>query len=287
MRRGILTNSATTTLASARSPTSPRSSSELCSTALIRWKVTDMAARMNRHKPSREANPYETADRSMPAVELPPGSPWRIDGDALLCRGDLTFDWLCFATGLPVEPDARVHYMKVFAPSQQRRILFRLFYLSSIATIPMLLMLGRKTLLGSVKIYGVPLLPWAYVGLFIIILCRTPGFRIDYRLSPEGRRRQMFRRTIPSLAGGILALGPTAFILPHLFTVSFGWGMVVLCTGILAFAGFMMLLPAPRAVSVNNGTYRVTYLAPELLAALRNFSPEVNDTPLYPDSRRK
>lgn len=278
MRRGILTNSATTTLESARSPASPRSSSELCSTALIRWKVTDMAARMNRHKPSGEANPYaahETADRSMHAVELPPGSPWKFDGDALLCRGDLTFDWLCFATGIPVEPDAKVHYMKVFAPSQKRRILFHLFYLSSIATIGMLLMLGRTTQLGSVKVYGIPsfVFLWAFVGIFIIILRRTPGFRINYRLSPEGRRRRMFRRTIPCLAVGMLALGPTAFILPHLFSVSFGWGLIVLCTAIAAFVGFMMLLPAPRAVSLNNGVYRVTYLSPELLDALKCSSP--------------
>lgn len=249
-----------------------------------------MADRMNRHTTSTDTNPYaapEIADRSRPAVELPLGSPWEIDGDALMCRGDLTFDWLCFATGLPVEPDARGHYMKVFAPSQQRRILFHLFYLSSIATIGMLLMLGRTTQLGSVKVYGIPsfVFLWAYVGIFIIILRRTPGFRINYRLSPEGRRRQMLRRTIPCLAAGMLALGPTAFILPHLFTLSFGWGLIVLCTAIAAFAGFMMLLPAPRAVSLNNGVYLVTYLAPELLHALRCVSPEGEDTPLCPDSR--
>jgi hypothetical protein len=42
----------------------------------------------------------------------------------------------------------------------------------------------------------------------------------------------------------------------------------------MAFAGFMMLLPEPRAVSLNEGVYRVTYLTPELLAALKNQSDQ-------------
>jgi hypothetical protein len=49
---------------------------------------------------------------------------------------------------------------------------------------------------------------------------------------------------------------------------------MTVCTAIIAFAGFMMLLPEPRAVSLNNGVFRVTYLAPELLAALRIFADE-------------
>ena len=238
-----------------------------------------MAARMNRHRRSNDTNPYaapETADRSVPAVELPPGSPWTIDGDALLCRGDLTFDWLCFSTGLPVEPDAKVFYMKILAPSQQRRIVFRLFHSLSIATILMLLVLGRIMQAGPVKILGVPAFVFvlAYIAIFIVILRRTPSFRIYYRRSREGRRRHLFRRTIPSLAAGMLVLGPTLIILPRLFAASFGWGLMTLCAAIVSFAGFLMLLPEPRAVSLNNGIFRVTHLAPELLAALKNFADE-------------
>jgi hypothetical protein len=238
-----------------------------------------MAARMNLHSRSDNSNPYaapEAADRSMPAVELPPGSPWKIDGDALLCRGDLTFDWLCFSTGLPVEPDAKIFYMKIFAPSPQRQILFRMFHSLSIATILMLLVLGRIMQTGSVKIFGVPSFVFvlAYVGIFIIVLRRTPSFRIYYRRSREGRRHHLFRRTIPSLAAGMLILGPTLIVLPQLFAASFGWGLMTLCVAIVTFAGFMMLLPEPRAVSLNNGVFRVTHLAPELLAALKNFADE-------------
>ncbi len=238
-----------------------------------------MAARMNLHRPSNDTNPYaapEIADRSMTAMELPPGSPWKVDGDALLCRGDLTFDWLCFSTGLPVKPDAKVFYMKIFAPSQQRRIVFRLFHSLSIATILILLVLGRVMQTGSVKIFGIPsfVIVLAYIAIFILILRRTPSFRIYYRRCPEGRRRHMFRRTIPSLAAGMLVLGPTLIVLPQLFAASFGWGLMTLCATIMAFAGFMMLLPEPRAVSLNNGVFRVTHLAPELLAGLRNFADE-------------
>ena len=238
-----------------------------------------MAARMNLHRPSNDTNPYaapEIADRSMTAVDLPPGSPWTIDGEALLCRGDLTFDWLCFSTGLPVEPDAKVFYMKIFAPSQQRRILFRLFHSLSITTILMLLVLGRVMQAGPVKIFGVPAFVFvlAYIAIFIIVLRRTPSFRIYYRRSREGRRRHLFRRTIPSLAAGMLVLGPTLIVLPKLFAVSFGWGVITLCAAIVILAGFMMLLPEPRAVSLDNGVYRVTHLTPELLAALRNFADE-------------
>ena len=82
----------------------------------------------------------------------------------------------------------------------------------------------------------------------------------------------MFRRTIPSLAVGIFVLAPTLIVLPQLFAASFGWGLMTVCTAIIAFAGFMMLLPEPRAVSLNNGVFRVTYLAPELLTALRIFA---------------
>ena len=215
-----------------------------------------MAARMNLQSRSNDTNPYaapESRDHSSPAIELPPGSPWTIDGEALLCRGDLTFDWLCFSTGLPVETDAKVFYMKIFAPSQQRRIVFRLFHSLSIATILILLVLGRVMQTGSVKIFG---------------------FRICYRRSREGRRGHMFRRTIPSLAVGIFVLAPTLIVLPQLFAASFGWGLITVCAAIVAFAGFMMLLPEPRAVSLNNGVFRVTHLAPELLAALRNFADE-------------
>ncbi|MFO1000159.1 MAG: hypothetical protein U0936_07470 [Planctomycetaceae bacterium] len=238
-----------------------------------------MAARMNLHSRSNDTNPYaapETADRSVPAVELPTGSPWTIDGDALLCRGDLSFDWLCFSTGLPVEPDAKVFYMKIFAPSQPRRIVFRLFHSLSIATILMLLVLGRIMQAGPVKIFGVPAFVFvlAHAAIFIIILRRTPSFRFYYRRSREGRRRHLFRRTIPSLAAGMLVLGPTLIVLPQLFAASFGWGIMTVCAAIVAFAGFMMLLPEPRAVSLNNGVYRVTYLAPELLATLRNVSAQ-------------
>lgn len=238
-----------------------------------------MAPRMNLKGRSKDANPYaapESLDHSAPAVELPPGSPWTVDGEALLCRGDLTFDWLCFSTGLPVEPDAKVFYMKIFAPSQQRRIVFRLFHSLSIATILMLLVLGRIMQAGPVKIFGVPAFVFvlAYIAIFILILRRTPSFRIYYRRSREGRRRHLFRRTIPSLAAGMLVLGPTLIVLPQLFAVSFGWGLTVLCVSIAAFAGFMMLLPEPRAVSLNNGVFRVTYMAPELLAALKNFADE-------------
>lgn len=238
-----------------------------------------MAARMNLHRPSNNTNPYatpEVADRGMAAVELLHGSPWKVDGDALLCRSDLTFDWLCFSTGLPVEPDAKVFYMKVFAPSQQRRILFRLFHSLSIATILMLLVLGRIMQAGPVKIFGVPAFVFvlAYIAIFIVILRRTPSVRIYYRRSPEGRRRHLIRRTIPSLVAGMLVLGPTLIVLPQLFAVSFGWGVLTLCAAIVAFAGFMMLLPEPRAVSLNNGVYCVTYLAPELLAALKNVSDQ-------------
>jgi len=238
-----------------------------------------MAARMSLHSRSNNTNPYaapETADRSIPAVEVPTGSQWKVDGDALLCRGDLTFDWLCFSTGLPVEPDAKIFYMKIFAPSQQRRIVFRLFHSLSIATILMLLVLGRIMQAGPVKIFGVPAFVFvlAYVAIFILILRRTPSFRIYYRRSREGRQRHLLRKTIPSLAAGMLVLGPTLIILPQLFAVSFGWGLTILCVAIAAFAGFMMLLPEPRAVSLGNGVYRVTYLAPELLAALKNFSDQ-------------
>lgn len=232
---------------------------------------------MSIHRHSNDSNPYaapETADRSVPAVELPVGSQWKVDGDALLCCGDLTFDWLCFSTGLPVEPDAKVLYMKVFAPSQKRRIIFRLFHSLSIATILLLLVLGRIMQAGPVKIFGVPAFVFvlAYIAIFIIFLRRTSSFRIYYRRSPEGRRRHMFRRTIPSLTAGLLVLGPALIILPKLFPVSFAWGLITLCATIMALAGFMMLLPEPRAVSLNNGIYRVTCLAPELLAALKNDS---------------
>lgn len=238
-----------------------------------------MAARMNLYSRSNDTNPYaapEIADRSMPAVEVPTGSQWKVDGDALLCRGDLNFDWLCFSTGLPVEPDAKIFYMKIFAPSQQRRILFRLFHSLSIATVLMLLVLGRIMQAGPVKIFGVPAFVYglAYIAIFIIVLRRTPSFRIYYRRSPEGRRRHMFRRTIPTTAAGILVLGPTLIVLPQLFAVSLAWGLIALCAAIVALAGFMMLLPEPRAVSLKNGVYRVTYLAPELLAALKNFSEQ-------------
>lgn len=238
-----------------------------------------MAARMNLHSRSNDTNPYaapEIADRSMPAVEVPMGSPWKVDGDALLCRGDLTFDWLCFSTGLPVEPDAKVFYMKIFAPSQHRRILFRLFHSLSISTILMLLVLGRIMQAGPVQIFGVPAFVFvlAYIAIFIIILRRTPSFRIYYRHSREGRQRRLFRRTIPSTAAGILVLGPALIILPQLFAVSFGWGLITLCAAIAALAGFMMLLPEPRAVSLKDGVYRLTYLAPELLAALRNVADQ-------------
>ncbi len=84
----------------------------------------------------------------------------------------------------------------------------------------------------------------------------------------------MFRRKIPSLAVGIFVLAPTLIVLPQLFAASFGWGLVTVCAAIVAFAGFMMLLPEPRAVSLNNGVFRVTQLAPELLAALRDFSDQ-------------
>ena len=172
--------------------------------------ASDMAARMNLQSRSNDTNPYaapESRDHSAPAVKLPLGSPWTIDGEALLCRGDLTFDWLCFSTGLPVEPDAKVFYMKIFAPSQQRRIVFRLFHSLSIATILILLVLGRVMQTGSVKIFGVPAFVFllAYIAIFIIILRRTPSFRIYYRRSPEGRRRHLFRRTIPSMSAGLLA----------------------------------------------------------------------------------
>ena len=238
-----------------------------------------MAARMNLKSRSNDTNPYaapESRDHSAPATELPPGSPWTIDGEALLCRGDLTFDWLCFSTGLPVEPDAKVFHMKIFAPSQQRRIVFRLFHSLSIATILILLVLGRVMQTGSVKIFGIPSFVFvlAYIAIFIIILRRTPSFRIYYRRSREGRRHHLFRRTIPSLAVGIFVLGPTLIFLPQLFAASFGWGLMTVCSEILAFAGFMMLLPEPRAVSLNNGVFRVTHLAPELLAALRIFADE-------------
>ena len=181
-----------------------------------------MAARMNLHSRSNDTNPYaapEIADRSMPAVEVPTGSPWKVDGDALLCRGDLTFDWLCFSTGLPVETDAKVFYMKIFAPSQQRRIVFRLFHSLSIATILILLVLGRVMQTGSVKIFGLPsfMFVLAYIAIFIIILRRTPSFRICYRRSREGRRRHLFRRTIPSLGVGIFVLAPTMIVLPQVF----------------------------------------------------------------------
>ncbi len=234
---------------------------------------------MNFQSRSNDTNPYaapESRDHSAPAVELPPGSPWTIDGEALLCRGDLTFDWLCFSTGLPVEPDAKVFYMKIFAPSQQRRIVFRLFHSLSIATILILLVLGRIMQAGPVKIFGVPAFVFvlAHIAIFIIILRRTSSFRINYRRSPEGRRRHLVRRTIPSLAAGMLILGPTLIVLPQLFAASFGWGIVTLCAAIMAFAGFMMLLPEPRAVSLNEGVYRVTYLTPELLAALKNQSDQ-------------
>jgi hypothetical protein len=238
-----------------------------------------MAARMNLQSRSNDTNPYaapESRDHSAPTVELPPGSPWTIDGEALLCRGDLTFDWLCFSTGLPVEPDAKVFYMKIFAPSQQRRIVFRLFHSLSIATILILLVLGRIMQAGPVKIFGVPAFVFvlAHIAIFIIILRRTPSFRIYYRRSPEGRRRHLVRRTIPSLAAGMLILGPALIVLPQLFAASFGWGIVTLSAAIMAFAGFMMLLPEPRAVSLNEGVYRVTYLTPELLAALKNQSDQ-------------
>ena len=238
-----------------------------------------MAARMNLQSRSNDTNPYaapESRDHSSPAIELPPGSPWTIDGETLLCRGDLTFDWLCFSTGLPVEPDSKVFYMKIFAPSQQRRIVFRLFHSLSIATILILLVLGRVMQTGSVKIFGIPsfMFVLAYIAIFIIILRRTPSFRICYRRSREGRRGHMFRRTIPSLAVGIFVLAPTLIVLPQLFAASFGWGLITVCAAIVAFAGFMMLLPEPRAVSLNNGVFRVTHLAPELLAALRNFADE-------------
>lgn len=234
----------------------------------------DMANRMNRRGTSTDTNPYaapEIADRSMPVMELPPGSPWKIDGDALLCRGDLTFDWLCFATGLPVGPDAKYLSMKLFVPSQQRRILFRLFHSSSIATIVMMLLMGSTTQLGAVKISGVPsfVFLWAFVGIFIFVLRRTPSFRINYCLSPEGRRRRMFRRTIPCLAAGLFVAGPTAIVLPQIFAASMSRGLIATCISIMAIAGFMMLLPEPRAVSSSDGVYRVTYLSPELLAALR------------------
>ena len=230
---------------------------------------------MNLHSRSHDTNPYaapETADRTLPAVEVPTGSQWTVDGDALLCRGDLTFDWLCFSTGLPVEPDAKIFHMKIFAPSQQRRILFRLFHSLSIATVLMLLVLGRIMQAGPVKIFGVPAFVFvlAYIAIFIIFLRRTSSFRIYYRRSPEGRRRHLFRRTIPKTSAGILLLGPTLIVLPKLFAVSFGWGLIALCAAIVAVAGFIILLPEPRAVSLKNGVYRVTHLAPELLAALKN-----------------
>ena len=238
-----------------------------------------MEARMNRQSRSIDSNPYaapETADRSRPAEDLIPGSPWTIDGEALLCRGDLTFDWLCFSTGLPVEPDTKVFSMKIFAPSQQRRVLFRLFHSLSIATLLMLLALGRIMQAGSVKVFGVPAFVFvlAYLGIFIMILRRTPSFHVYYRRSREGRRRHLFRSAIPSLAAGLLALGPTLLVLPVLIEVSFGYGMIALTTAIVAFAGFMMMLPEPRAVSLENGVFRVTHLAPELLAALRKFADE-------------
>jgi hypothetical protein len=49
---------------------------------------------------------------------------------------------------------------------------------------------------------------------------------------------------------------------------------MTVCAAIVAFAGFMMLLPEPQAVSLNNGVFRVTHLVLELLAALRNFADE-------------
>lgn len=169
------------------------------------WTISDMAARMNRHRRSNDTNPYaapETADRSVPAVELPPGSPWTIDGDALLCRGDLTFDWLCFSTGLPVEPDAKVFYMKIFAPSQQRQN-----PLSPVSFI-------EHHDHSDAACAGPRYAGWPGENLRCSCFCvcarlhrnlhhrpsRTPSFRIYYRRSREGRRRHLFRRTIPSLA---------------------------------------------------------------------------------------
>ncbi|MCX7398608.1 MAG: hypothetical protein NT138_13140 [Planctomycetales bacterium] len=63
-------------------------------------------------------------------------------------------------------------------------------------------------------------------------------------------------------------------VVPQLFAAWFGWGLITVCTAIVAFAGFMMLLPEPRAVSLNNGVFRVTHLVLELLAVLRNFADE-------------
>lgn len=234
-----------------------------------------MAPRMNVRSHIKSANPYaapDSTDYSASATDLPPGSPWTVDGDALLCRGDLTLDWVCFSTGLPVEPDAKVYYMKLFAPSQQRRILFRLFHSLSIAAILMLLILGRIMQAGTVKVFGVPSFVFvlAYVAVFIIILRRTPGFRIYYRRSREGQRRYLLRRKLPQVAVGIFILGPALIILPQLFAASTGLGLVALFSVIVAFAGFMMLLPEPRAISMANGVFRVTFLSPDLLAALKN-----------------
>ncbi len=76
-------------------------------------------------------NPYAAPewgdDLDSRIAELLQHQPYVVDGDAVLCRGDLSLQNLCYETGLPAQ-DSRFYAKKIFAPTVRWNHVFRVFH---------------------------------------------------------------------------------------------------------------------------------------------------------------
>ena len=229
--------------------------------------------------------PPESPHYAAQSSELPAGSSWVVDGDGVLTGGDVTWDWLCFETGIPVTPGSRLLFVKVFAPTPQKQIVFRLFQALSVVAILMSVVMGRMMKWGAVSLFGIPsfIWLWGYIGLFVLVLYRTPCLRIHYCVSPEGKRIATKRWLIRFAGAGFFLCGPALVILPELFRSSFPLGLISMAGVVLVMTAILLLCPFTKAVRLPNGVFRVSNLPTQLLPALRE--PLTHHSSRRPPSR--
>ena len=220
-------------------------------------------------------NPYAAPEASdepdSRIAELLQHEPYVVDGDAVLCRGDLSLQNVCYETGLPAQ-DSRFFAKKLFAPTVRWNHFFRVSH--AFNTIAVIFTLFIATILkwGRFEVFGIPSFVWfwGYVGLMILLLRRVRSVRLFVHRSAEGKRLKFRKITLPAILFGILMVGPIMVVLPWIFGHSPAWGFAAFSGIILLAVPLVMLLPEPQAVVLSNGVFRITGLPPRLLAALRN-----------------
>ena len=219
--------------------------------------------------------PPESPHYAAQSSEIPVGNSWVVDGDVVLTKGDVTWNWLCFETGIPVTPGSRLLFVKVFAPTPQKQIVFRLFHAFSVVAILMSFVMGRIMKWGPVSLFNIPSFVWlwGYVGLFVLVLYRTPSLRIYYCVSPEGKRIGTKRWLMRFAGAGFFLCGPALVVLPELFRSSFPLGLVSMAAVVLVMTTFLLLCPFIKAVRLPNGVFRISNMPTQFLLALSETSP--------------